>query len=212
MTLADRRREYARAVLDEAHASPDPFEQLRVWLADAAAAELADLNAMTLATATGDGVPNARIVLLKGVDDRGLRFFTDYRSAKGHELAANPRAALVLYWSPLERQIRVAGSVERLDRAASEAYFHSRPRGSQLGAWASEQSATLADRAVLDAALARVRGDFGEGEIPLPPAWGGFRVVPERMEFWQGRPDRLHDRLLYTRTSDHAWTRVRLSP
>jgi pyridoxamine 5'-phosphate oxidase len=212
LDLADRRRTYARAVLDEAHAVPEPMEQFRRWFAEAEATELREPNAMTLATADGSGLPSARIVLLKGVDDTGFLFFTDDRSRKGRDLVANPRAALVFHWPELERQVRVAGSAERVTDAVSAAYFHSRPRGSQLGAWASHQSERLTDRAALEARLRAVTAQYEGVEVPLPPYWGGFRIVPSEVEFWQGRPDRLHDRLLYSRTPDGAWQRARLSP
>jgi pyridoxamine 5'-phosphate oxidase len=212
MSLASRRRNYARAALDEAQLSPDPMLQFGDWFAEAERAKLAEPNAMTLATADTHGRPSARIVLLKDFDAGGFVFYTDYRSRKGSELERNPQAALVFHWMKLERQVRVVGPVERVDPATSLAYFHSRPVGSQLGAWASRQSTLLRDRGELVAEVARLKAEFGGRDIPLPPHWGGFRVRPEEVEFWQGRPDRLHDRILYTRDSANAWTRVRLSP
>jgi pyridoxamine 5'-phosphate oxidase len=166
---------------------------------------------MTLATATPDGQPSARIVLLRGLDQRGLVFFTDYRSRKSRDLLANPRAALVFHWHPLERQVRVAGAVSRVSTEESEAYFRTRPRGSQLGAWGSEQSAPVPDRAAIERAVDLADRRFAGGEVPCPPHWGGFRVRPEEFEFWQGRANRLHDRLRYSQV-DGRWRIDRLSP
>ncbi len=212
MDLGDMRRDYERGTLDEAAVAGDPHEQFARWFADAESALGDEANAMTLATADASGRPDARIVLLKGIHEGDFTFFTDYRSAKGEELAENPRAALLFYWPVLERQVRITGTVHRLDRERSAAYYHSRPEGSRLGAWASHQSAELADRAALERQLAEVAARYRDGAIPLPPHWGGFRVTPERFEFWQGRADRLHDRFLFTRTPEHGWRRVRLSP
>lgn len=210
--LAAIRIEYARAGLAERDVDPSPLRQLERWVRDAIDAEHPDPTAMALATASPDGAPNARIVLLKGIDDTGLTFFTNYESDKGRELTANPRASVCFHWVLLERQARVAGAVERVSRAESEAYFASRPRESQLGAWASRQSEVLAGRAELEARLAEVRARFEDGEVPCPPFWGGYRIVPERVELWQGRPSRLHDRLRYTRVGPRAWRIDRLSP
>lgn len=212
MNLADLRREYASAALDESGSADDPHEQFTRWFSEAQAAGVPEPNAMTLATSTPDGAPSARIVLLKGYNSAGFAFFTDMRSRKGADLAGNPRAALVFHWADLERQVRVRGSVSRIDRDEAAAYFRTRPVGSKLGAWASTQSAVLADRAELEARWAEREEQFAGDEIPLPPHWGGFRVVPNEIEFWQGRLSRLHDRLLYTRTPEHGWHRVRLSP
>jgi pyridoxamine 5'-phosphate oxidase len=167
---------------------------------------------MTLATATPDGVPSARLVLLKGFDARGFTFFTDYRSQKGRELDANPRAALAFFWGELERQVRITGTVTKLSREESEEYYRTRPRGSRLGAWTSHQSAVLPSREALEQRLHEVAARFPGEEVPLPPHWGGYLVRPETVEFWQGRPDRLHDRIRYTRRSGDGWTIERLSP
>jgi pyridoxamine 5'-phosphate oxidase len=183
-----------------------------VWFADAVAAEIAEPNAMSLATADADGAPSVRIVLLKGYDERGFVFFTNYDSRKGRELAANPRAALLFAWLDLERQVRVTGPVERVARAETEAYFATRPRGAQLGAWASPQSAVIDGREELERRLAAVEARFADTQVPPPPHWGGFRVRPETVEFWQGRPDRLHDRLRYRQRADGGWRLERLAP
>ena len=166
---------------------------------------------MTLATASSDGVPSARIVLLKGVDAQGFVFFTDYRSRKAAELTENPLAALTFLWKEIERQVRVTGAVSRVSEAESESYFRTRPLGSRLGAWASHQSAVIASRGILDERLREVTARFADGDIPLPTHWGGYRVMPDEVEFWQGRPDRLHDRLVYRR-NDARWEILRLSP
>lgn len=196
--------------LDVGDLAADPYDQFRRWLADAEFAGIADPTAMTLATAGADGAPDARVVLLKGLDG-GFWFFTNYDSAKGRQLAENPRAALVIHWQPLARQVRVRGAVERLAHDLSAAYFSSRPPGSRLGAWASRQSEVIESRAALEAARDEVVARFGGEEPPLPPFWGGYRVVADEVEFWQGRPDRLHDRLRYRRTG-HTWTIDRLQP
>lgn len=210
IALAALRREYEAAGFDESQAAADPMTQFADWLTAAVDAAIPEPNAMVLSTA-GDDVPSARTVLLKGLDERGFVFFTNRRSRKGRELAARPVAALTFPWIAIRRQVTVRGTVVALDDAASDAYFVTRPRGSQLAAWASSQSEVLPDRATLEAALAGVTERFGDGEIPRPPHWGGYRVDPVEIEFWQGRPDRLHDRLRYDRTQG-GWTRTRLWP
>jgi len=211
LDLAALRRDYALATLDERDVDADPIRQFERWFADAAAARVPEPNAMTLSTATRDGVPSARIVLLKGVDANGFAFYTDYRSRKGAELAENPLAALTFLWKEIERQVRITGSVSRVSTQESDAYFRTRPLGSRLGAWASHQSAVLASREELEARVQDVIGRFPDGDVPLPPHWGGFRVAPDEIELWQGRPDRLHDRLLYRR-GERGWEISRLSP
>jgi len=213
MSNADLRREYARARLDEADVSHDPFVEFARWFAEAQEAQVADANAMTLATATANGEPSARIVLLKAFDERGFVFFTDYRSRKGAELEANPRAALVFYWAELDRQVRITGGVALTTREESERYFRSRPLGSRLGAWASHQSRVIPGRAALEADLREVEARFENGDVPLPAHWGGYRVVPDAIEFWQGRESRLHDRIRYVREGGgRGWRVERLSP
>ncbi len=214
MNLADLRRDYARAALDLEHTDPDPMAQFGAWFTEAESSQLLEPNAMTLATATAEGRPSARIVLLKGYDARGFAFFTDYRSRKGRELGENPQAALVFFWGELERQVRIIGSVVPLSPEESWAYYRTRPVGSRVGAWASHQSAVLTDRAVLEARVAELTTEYAGREIPLPSHWGGYRLAPTEIEFWQGRSSRLHDRIQYTHTPapEQGWHRVRLSP
>jgi pyridoxamine 5'-phosphate oxidase len=210
--LAALRRRYARGELHEADMAPDPLIQFAAWLDDALAGQVPEPNAMVLATITPDGFPSARTVLLKGLDDRGFVFYTNYESAKAADLEANPRAALVFPWHAMERQVRVRGTAERISREESAAYFASRPRDSQLGAWASPQSQVVADRASLDRAYAETAERFaGTEDVPLPDFWGGYRVRPEVVEFWQGRQGRMHDRVRYRRTEED-WIMERLAP
>ena len=208
--LTQLRVDYKHAALGERDAAPDPFDQFARWFDEAVAASLPEPNAMTLATVDATGRPAARIVLLKSVDARGLVFHTNYASRKGSEVDADPRVALLFFWAELERQVRIEGSAERVSAAESDAYFAARPRGSQISAWASPQSAPVPDRAWLEAQVAAVQARFAS-DVPRPGNWGGIRVVPSRFEFWQGRESRLHDRLVWTREGDH-WTIGRLAP
>jgi pyridoxamine 5'-phosphate oxidase len=203
--------QYAGVPLDPADCDSDPFVEFRKWFQHAVAAQLPNVNAMTLATVDARGRPAARIVLLKEVDDRGFTFFTSYQSRKAEDLTAHPYAALVLYWEPLHRQIRIEGSVELVEPEVSDAYFASRPRGSQLGAIASPQSTPIPTRAELEALVAKVAAEIGDREPGRPAHWGGYRVVPDMIELWQGQPSRLHDRVRYRRV-DGGWARDRLAP
>jgi pyridoxamine 5'-phosphate oxidase len=203
--------QYAGEALDPATCPDDPLTLFAAWFAAAEAEAIPQVNAMTLATVGEDGRPSARVVLLKELDQRGFVFFTSYQSRKARELEASGRAALLFYWVALERQIRIEGTVERIDEAASDAYFASRPRGSRVGAIASPQSQPLAGRAELEARVAAVEASLAGGEPTRPASWGGYRVVPDTLEFWQGQPSRLHDRVLYTAGAD-GWSRVRLAP
>lgn len=212
MSLADLRKDYSLAGLKEQDLAKDPFRQFDRWFQEAEAAKIPEPNAMTLATADRAGRPSARTVLLKGVDGRGFVFFTNYESRKGRELEANPQAALVLPWVALERQVIINGPVARIAREEAEAYFHTRPLASQLSAWASPQSSIISGRAVLEDNLKTLEKKYAGHKVPMPPHWGGFRLMPETVEFWQGRRSRLHDRLRYRRESDGSWTVDRLAP
>jgi pyridoxamine 5'-phosphate oxidase len=209
--VARHRKEYTHAGLKESDADPNPIEQFRIWFDEVLAADLHEPNAMTLATAPPDGRPSARVVLLRGFDERGFVFYTNYGGRKSGELEANPFCALVFYWGELERQVRVEGRVERVPDEESDAYFAGRPRGSQLGAWVSEQSRPIRDRGALEERLRELEAEYEDREVPRPPFWGGYRVEPETIEFWQGRENRLHDRLVYRRVGG-LWRRERLQP
>lgn len=210
--LHGMRRDYVYGGLDEREAADDPYAQFRRWWDDALAAGVPDVNAMALATAGAAGDPSVRVVLLKGFDERGWVFYTHYDSRKGRELALRPRAALVFYWSPMDRQVRIAGPVEKVSREESAAYFATRPPGSRCAAAAAVQSQPIPDRATLEATVAALERAHPHGSVPCPPDWGGYRVLAEEAEFWQGRPNRLHDRLQYTRRPDGTWERRRLAP
>ena len=209
--LARLRTDYKRAALGERDVAADPIAQFSRWFDEAVAAQVPEANAMTLATVDADGQPAARIVLLKAVDARGFVFHTNHDSRKGRDIEANPRVALVFFWPELERQVRVEGRAGRITAKESDDYFGERPRASQLGAWASPQSAPIADRGALEARFAEAETRFASQKVPRPPNWGGFRVAAERVEFWQGRASRLHDRLVFSRVGA-GWSIVRLAP
>ena len=210
--LPELRKEYSMAGLVESDTNPDPLIQFQKWFTEAVTAQINEPNAMVLATVAPDGKPSTRTILLKGVDARGFSFFTNYESRKAQELAANPHVALTFPWLQLERQVSVEGTVTKLPRKESQAYFQVRPRGSRLGAWTSRQSEVIPGRAFLEERLRQLEAQYPGEDIPLPPNWGGYVVAPERIEFWQGRPNRLHDRLCYSRQSDGTWLLERLSP
>ncbi|HKX63606.1 MAG TPA: pyridoxamine 5'-phosphate oxidase [Verrucomicrobiae bacterium] len=209
--ISHLRREYTQAGLSEQDLQPGPQEQFRRWIQDAIDGELTEPNAAVLATVDEQGQPSTRVVLVKGVDERGFSFFTNYESRKGRELAANPRAALTFPWVEMERQVCITGRVTQLPREESDAYFRTRPRGSRLGAWASKQSEVIADRTILEQRLADLDREYPGNDIPMPPTWGGYVLAPDAVEFWQGRHSRLHDRLVYTRQAG-SWKVHRLSP
>jgi len=209
--VAELRKEYTRAGLSESDVAPDPVEQFRRWFDEALAADLHEPNAMIVATATPEGRPSARVVLLKGFDERGFVFYTNYEGRKGRELGENPSAALLFYWGELERQVRIEGSASLTSEQESDAYFASRPRGSRLGAWASEQSRAVEGRGALEDRVKDLEAEYEGREVPRPAFWGGYRVEPEVMEFWQGRESRLHDRIVYRRERG-GWGTERLQP
>ncbi|MBI4538456.1 MAG: pyridoxamine 5'-phosphate oxidase [Gemmatimonadetes bacterium] len=212
MEIGEQRRQYGGGPIRDSEMDPDPFRQFERWFNDALRAGLVDPTAMVLATATMDGRPSARVVLLKSFDERGFVFFTDYESRKGQELTENPHAAIVFYWGPLNRQIGLRGTVTKISREESEAYFQTRPRRSQLAAWTSRQSRVIRSREELDRRMEEMERLYAEGPVPPPPCWGGMRLTPVEFEFWQGRPDRLHDRIRYVREESGGWRIERLSP
>ena len=212
MTIEEVRKDYQRFNLREEDLDADPIRQFHVWFDQALLSEVAEVNAMALATATPDGRPSVRIVLLRGVDDRGFAFFTNYESRKARELESNPFASMVFFWHELERQVRIEGRVERVAAEDSDRYFHGRPAGSRIGAWASPQSQVISGRDELEAQFRELEKRYPDGSIPRPPNWGGYRLVPDAIEFWQGRPNRLHDRLRYTRQPQGVWLVERLAP
>ena len=210
--IADIRRDYKLQSLQEKDVAEQPIAQFDRWWKDAIESELDEVNAMTLATADATGAPSARIVLLKGYDERGFVFFTNYNSKKGQDIAANPRVSLVFFWKELERQVNISGSIEKVSVAESDAYFQSRPMGSRIGAWCSPQSTVIADRQILEDNIAKYQAQFGDGPIPKPDHWGGYLVQPQSVEFWQGRSSRLHDRIKYRKNEQGLWIIERLAP
>jgi pyridoxamine 5'-phosphate oxidase len=212
MLIADIRKDYRLQTLDEAGVAADPIQQFGIWWQEALQSEIVEVNAMTLATANEQGVPSARIVLLKGYDERGFVFFSNYESKKAGDLQVNPMASLVFFWKELERQVRISGRVEKVTELESDQYFQSRPEGSRIGAWASPQSTVISSRQVIEEKVEALQASFEGKEIPRPLHWGGYRVVPSSIEFWQGRSSRLHDRIQYTLQSDDNWVIERLAP
>jgi pyridoxamine 5'-phosphate oxidase len=211
-SIADIRKTYAQAQLRESDTASNPMAQFTSWWEEAVRAQIDEVNAMTLATVKSDGSPDARIVLLKGVDEKGFHFFTNYQSRKGKQLQANPQAALVFFWKELERQVRIQGQIEQLPDAENDAYFHSRPRESQLGAVSSPQSTVIDSRDWLEARYKQIEAEYTEKKIDRPAHWGGYRLIPESVEFWQGRPGRMHDRIEYKKDPSGSWFRQRLAP
>ncbi|MGL4608650.1 MAG: pyridoxamine 5'-phosphate oxidase [Trueperaceae bacterium] len=209
--LSDIRKSYTFDALAADHMHANPTEQFKLWLQEAIAAEMLEPTAMTLATVSNDGQPSARTVLLKEVDERGFVFYSNYESRKARDMKGNPKAALLFFWDKLERQVRIEGHITKLAKEESETYFHSRPHGSQLGAWVSKQSEVIPNRKLLEDKMLELEKTFQEGQVPLPEFWGGYRLAPEVLEFWQGRPNRLHDRLRYSKQKD-TWHIERLSP
>ena len=211
MPLADLRKDYSLSGLAEKDLARDPFRQFQKWFQEAEAAKVIEPNAMVVSTVSKAGQPSSRVILLKGVDGRGFVFYTNYESRKGREIDANPKVSLLFPWLALERQVVIEGTITKISREESEAYFHSRPHASQIGAWASQQSAIVSSRSVIEDAAKALEKKYAGQQVPLPPHWGGYRVSPESVEFWQGRRSRLHDRLRYRREKD-AWVVERLSP
>lgn len=209
--IADIRKDYQLAALDEQTAGDDPLVFFHQWFSEAEAAKVGEVNAMILATVDASHKPHARVVLLKGLDEKGFVFFTNYHSAKGKQLASNPSVALVFFWMELERQVRIEGTIEKLPSEESDSYFDSRPEQSRIGAWSSPQSEPITDRTILDTNYAQFQEQFG-GMIPRPPHWGGYRVLPKHIEFWQGRSSRMHDRILFTLDDSNRWIKSRLAP
>jgi pyridoxamine 5'-phosphate oxidase len=212
MSIADIRKDYQLRSLSETDVDPDPLKQFQHWWQDALTAKIEEVNAMTLATASSDGVPSARILLLKGLNEKGFVFFTNYNSFKGQQLAENPRASLVFFWKEVERQVRVTGIAERLHDQENDEYFNSRPEGSRIGAWASPQSQVIENREWLEANMQKYQQQFSNQPVKRPPNWGGYVVKPITIEFWQGRPSRLHDRIQYTLNENGQWMIERLAP
>jgi pyridoxamine 5'-phosphate oxidase len=212
VSIHAQRKDHTRSFLCEDDLDSDPIRQFALWFEEAQQSGNPESNAAALATATPEGRPSARMVLLRGADERGFSFFTNYESRKARELEANPYAALVFFWHELERQVRIEGRTERVSAEESDRYFHSRPRGARIGAWASPQSQVIASRDFLDTQYSETESRHPDETIPRPPNWGGYRLIPDSLEFWQGRPNRLHDRLRYTRRGDGTWVIERLAP
>jgi pyridoxamine 5'-phosphate oxidase len=211
MSIADIRKEYMRESLSEGDVELDPFLQFTRWWKEAVGSDITEVNAMTLATCNKEGMPSARTVLLKDYDKSGFVFFSNYESRKAKDIDENPQASLLFFWKELERQVRIEGRIEKVDATESDSYFHSRPEGSRIGAWASPQSRVVSSRDVIEENVRRYQAAFEQAPIPRPPHWGGYRVIPVHIEFWQGRPSRLHDRILYSIEAD-SWKISRLAP